>query len=164
MSAESFRKDLHDFKDDLTRRGARSGPCFKPDGCNLIWYDQIFEREIEPAGAVNCSQALRVGATLNSHEVVLVASHGNEGPLVIPAGSTITLNLAQGDYETGTFADVGPTVCVKAPAEGMEIAPDNAVCRFALPDFNKPWLKVSLEFSGAITGGKMDCGLAYVPR
>lgn len=161
---DAFREDLHAFKDDIVKRGQRSGPRFSMTPQPLIWHDQVFGRGIEPTGTVNCPQALRVGSTLNSLDVVLVAANENDGPLLIPAGSTITMSFMQGNSEDGAFEAVGPTICIKAPAAGMEVEPDGLVARFPAGNFTKPWLMVSVEFSGAITGGKVDCALSFMPR
>lgn len=164
ITAAEFASGHNAFRDELIRRAQRSGPSYSPTGHSIVWHDQYFDFEIEPAGTTNCVQALRVGSTLSHLDVVLVASHKNAGDLTFPAGATITLGLMQGDSEEGVFEDIGPTVCIKAPPEGMSIAPDDRVCRFPIGDFSKPWLKVSLEFSGAITGGTVDCALGYIPH
>lgn len=160
----SFRDDLHKFKDELDQKAKRSGPKFNPAGNAHVWHDQVFERDIEPVGTINCQQALRVGATHNGLDIALIACNANEEAIVFPAGATITLSLMQADSENGAFEDVGPTICVKAPAEGIEAGPDDLVARFPIGNLGKPWLKVNLEFSGAITGGKVDCALAYMAR
>ncbi len=165
ISAQEFEQARNEFHDALVERGRGAGPMYTGDPLYLTpWYDQYFDRQIEPAGTVNCRKALRVGATQSALDVVLKAAAGNGGPLLVPAGSTITLALMQGDSESGTFEDVGPTVCVKAPAAGMSVLPGEPACRFAIGDFQKPWLMISLEFSGAITGGKFDACLGFVPR
>lgn len=164
ITAQDFESGRDAYQEAVCRRARRSGPSYSPTGHSIVWHDQYFGFELEPAGTVNCAHALRVGSTMSQLDVVLVASHENKGPLVFPAGATITLSIAQGDSETGTFEYVGPTVCVKAPAEGMGIEPDDLVCRFPIGDFQKPWLMVSLEFSGPITGGTLDCALGYIPH
>lgn len=164
ITAQDYADGLYAFNQELIRKGQGAGPRYMPGGYRIPWGDQYFEREIEPAGIVNCRQALRVGSTNSALDIFLKANVCNEGTLLIPAGSTITLGLLQGDSEEGTFEDVGPTVCVKAPPAGMEIEPGMMVCRFPIGDFRKPWLMASLEFSGAITGGKMDCCLGFIPR
>lgn len=165
ITAKEFEEGRRLFSRELERRGRGAGPCFAGDGGYAIpWHDQYFERDIEPSGTVNCAQALRVGATQASLFVFVKASAGNDAVLRIPAGATITLALMQGDAERGEFEDVGPTICVKAPAAGMTVEPGMLACRFAIGDFGKPWLMVSLEFSGAITGGTVDCCLGYAAR
>lgn len=165
LTAAEYEEGRRAHARELRERGRGAGPRYTGDsGYAMPWYDQYFGRGIDPAGAVNCARALRVGGTQSSLDVFVKASIGNEGPLLIPAGSTITLSLMQGDGEEGTFEDVGPTVCVKAPASGLSVEPGMLACRFPIGDFRKPWLMVSLEFSGAITGGTVDCCLGYIPR
>lgn len=164
MTAQDYADGLTAFRKEQRRRAQGAGPKYAPGGYRLPWGDQYFERDFEPAGTVNCGQALRVGATLSALDIFVKANVNNEAPLLIPAGSTITLSLLQSDEEEGTFEDVGPTVCMKAPPAGMEIEPGMMVCRFPVGDFRKPWLAASLEFSGAITGGNVDCCLGFIPR
>ncbi|MCM1237495.1 MAG: hypothetical protein NC489_46105 [Ruminococcus flavefaciens] len=165
ITAQEFEEGRQAFHSELIRRGAGVGPHYiDPNGYGPLWHDQFFGRDLTPTGTVSCKQALRVGATRNALDVAVTASALNNNDLIFPAGSTITLTLLQGDAEQGTFEDIGPTVCVKAPADGMTIAPGDTVCRFPIGDFQKPWLMVELEFSGAITGGTVDCSLGYFPR
>lgn len=165
ITAEEFKQGRDAFEAARQARGKRVGPCYCGNGLSITpFHDQYFERDMEPAGTVNCSQALRVGSVQQGLQVMLLASPLNTENLVIPAGSTITVSFLQGDSEDGTFEDVGPTICVKAPAQGMEAEPCHTVCEFPLPAFSKPWLMVSLEFAGAITGGKVDCILNHVAR
>ena len=163
---KDFQDAVSQYKADLLNRGRRSGPAYVDDAeCKpLVWYDQCFERRITPAGTVNCAKALRVGSTLNGLDIMLVASNGNTAPVQIAAGSTITFSFLQGDAMDGTFEEVGPTICVKAPAGGMSVDPDCLVVKVSPGNFAKPWLKVALEFDGAIAGGTVDCALAYQPR
>lgn len=163
ITAQEMLQGTRALEKELRRKGQHSGPTFSDKGKPVAWWDQYFEREIDPTGIINCEQALRVGSTMQRLDVVILASYGNGGPLNIPGGSTITLTLMQGDDEEGTFTDVGPTVCVKAPPEGMQVDEDEIVCRFPVGDFTKPWLKVTLEFAGAITGGNVDCALGFIP-
>lgn len=164
ITAQDWLKGRDDAQREIARRAARSGPRYQSRGTFTPWHDQFFAREITPSGTVNCPQALRVGATLQSLQVTLVASHANEQDLILPDGASITLNLLQGDQEKGTFEDVGPTACIKVPAGGKAIPPDGIIYSFALTDFNKPWLMVSLDFDGAITGGLVDVSLTFQPR
>lgn len=164
VDVNDFRKNLHGFKDELVRLGKAAGPVFSGEGSPQLWYDQLFESEFEPAGSVDCSKPLRVGKTHSSLDIVIVASASNEGKVIIPAGSTITMRFLQSDSERGTYEDVGPEICVKAPVGGKQVEPGGLIARFAAGDFKKPWLMVACEFAGSITGGKVDCGLAYMPR
>lgn len=151
---------------EARRRTARSGPVYHGNTSQSFvpWYDQFFDREISPAGTVNCAQALRVGSTQKALMVTLVASHANTGKLTLAAGATITLNLLQGDAEDGAFEDVAPTTCITVPAGGKEVWPDQEIYTFPLNDFRKPWLMVSLDFDGAIAGGTLDVALTYAAR
>lgn len=159
-----FREGMSAFKEAQLRNSKSAGPSYCPDGGIATFYDQIFEADFEPAGSVDCKTPLHVGRTHNGLDIALVANPNNEGPIVIPAGSTITLCLKQADTADGTFEDIGPEVCVKAPAGGKTAKPGHVITRFAIGDFDKPWIMVSLEFAGSITGGKVDCVLAYMPR
>lgn len=165
MTAEQFQKISAEAYEARLKSGLRSGPVYQePESAPLVWYDQLFQRGFEPSGTVACEKALRVGGTQNGLDVILVASHANAGALSIPAAATITLTTLQGDTPDGPFTEVGPSICVVAPSEGISCDPDQLAARFAIGNFRKPWLKVKLEFSGAITGGKVDCALGYVPR
>ena len=165
ISAQDFSDGLNAWTDERARRGRRCGPCYCGRGESITpFHDQYFERGIEPAGTVNCSRALRVGAVNQGLEVMLLAAPDNAEDILVPAGATITMTFLQGDAENGSFEDVGPTVCVKAPADGMTAAPCHLLARFPLPNFRKPWLMCNVEFSGAITGGKLDCVLNLMAR
>lgn len=143
----------------------RHGPCYSPgESAPLVWHDQVFEREIAPSGSITCKNALRVGSTRNALDIILVGSHSNTADLMAASGATITLTLLQADDPEGTFLEVGPTICVKAPTEGIRAEPDHTLARFSIGNFTKPWLKAKLDFSGTISGGKCDCALSYVAR
>lgn len=162
--------EFEELKRKILMRGKRSGPGYVADDeCKpLIWYDQCFEREIKPAGTVNCAKAQRVGATQNGLDVALVASNANTEDLIVAAGATITFKFLQGDDENGrpgaVFEEVGPSICVKAPDAGMTIGQDCLVVKVCPGNFKKPWLKLVLEFEGAITGGTVDAALLYAAR
>lgn len=165
MTGSEFLEAARLAKEELRRTGRRTGPAYCADGPRpLVWYDQVFARELVPAGDVECPGALRVGATQNGLDVVLVASHANEGNLTVDAGTGITMVLSESDSATGTFEEVGPSVCVTAPDGGLSIEPDALVARFALGNMKKPWCKVKLNFNGAVSGGTLDVALAYTPR
>ncbi len=165
-NTQRFEDGLREFKRDLARRGLRSGPVYQSDFGTAAtpWYDNVFERKLEPTGSVKCGTALQVGHANNALDVVILASHANEGDLTIPAGSTITIKFQQSDQRDGTYEEVGPTICQKAPVGGFTVKPDGEVARFCAHRFSKQWLKVELEFSGSIAGGTVDCALAYMPR
>ena len=165
ITAQEFADGRDAYEKERRERGKRLGPCYHPGGLSFTpFFDQYFERDMEPVGTVACRQPLRVGATQGGLEVMLLASPLNTENVVFPAGSTITISYLQGDSEDGPFEDVGPTVCVKAPLEGMEAGPCHSLVQLPLPNFKKPWLMVNLEFAGAITGGKLDCILNLAAR
>lgn len=171
MDKKEFEAALHEYKDDLPKRGLRSGPVYGGDGGNApaLWHDNIFERGIEPSGEVECATALQAGRNANGLNIVLIASHANEEPLVVPAGATVTLKFEQSAKEDGPYEAVGPTICWEAPAGGIKVDPDGLLLEVAAPQREKrlgaaPWLKLKCGFSGSITGGKVDAALAYVPR
>lgn len=165
MTGAEFLEGARAAKEERQRIGRRSGPTYCGDNPRpLVWYDQVFGREIAPAGDIECPEALRVGATQNSLDVVLVASHANAGNLVVDAGSSITVVLLEGDRPGGTFEEVGPSICVTAPADGLTVEPDMLVARFAIGNMVKPWCKLKLSFDGVINGGTVDAALAYTAR
>lgn len=150
---------------ELRKRGLRGGPEYQDnESAPLVWYDQVFQREIEPAGAVACEKALLVGATQNGLDVILVGSHSNAGDIVIPAGATITLKTLISEDPAGPFVANGPSLCATSPAGGIKCGPDQLAIRFAIGNFKKQWLKISLEFSGEIGGGKVDAALSLAAR
>lgn len=165
ITGSEFLEGARAARDQRLRAGRRAGPSYCGDSPRpLVWHDQVFGRELAPAGDLECPEALRVGATQNSLDVVLVASHANAGPLNVPEGSSLTVILLQGDTADGSFAEVGPSVCVTAPAGGLNVEPDGLVARFALGNMSKPWCKVKVSIDGAVTGGLMDVALAYAAR
>lgn len=165
MSAAEFDQMHVDAAKRRIESGLRHGPCYSEgESAPLIWHDQVFAREVVPAGTVTCPTPLRAGSTQNGLDILLVASHANEANLQAAAGATVTLTLLQGDDPDGTFSEVGPTICVKAPSEGIMAEPDHTFARFPLGNFSKPWLKVKVDFSGTITGGNCDVALSYVAR
>lgn len=165
VSAEDFERLAKEAAEARVRDSLRHGPCYSDgESAPLVWYDQVFERGITPAGSVACKHPLRVGATQNSLDVILVASHANKGNLAAASGATITMTMQQGDDPEGTFTDVGPSICVTAPAEGISAEPDHTLARFPLGNFQKPWLKIKLVFTGSITGGTCDAALSYTAR
>lgn len=165
LTAKDVLKLHRQAYEERIRSGLRCGPSYSfPESSPLVWYDQVFEREFTPAGSVTCEQALRVGSTQNGLDVVLIGSHSNAGNVTAAKDATITATLYQADEMDGTFTEVGPTICFKAPAEGISAEPCHTFARFPLGNFTKAWLKVKLDFTGTISGGKVDCVLGYVPR
>lgn len=150
---------------ELRASGLRGGPIYREsESSPLVWYDQVFAREITPSGSVSATEPLLVGATQNGLDVILVASHANAGKLSVPSGATITLKTLVADSPDGTFQAIGPSYCVEAPTEGISADPDELVARFPIGNFKKQWLKITLVFTGSITGGKIDAALSYVAR
>lgn len=165
MTVDEFDKLQEESAKKRREAVFRHGPCYSEgEAAPLIWHDQVFEREFAPSGTVTCREALRVGSTSNGLDILLVGSHANEGDLMAAAGATITLTLLQADAPDGEFQEVGPTICVKAPTEGIRAEPDHTFARFPVGSFTRPWLKVKLDFFGTITGGNCDCALGYMPR
>lgn len=165
MTSKEFGEAYIEAKQDRLRQGLRSGPMYvEPGGAPLVWFDQAFEREISPSDTLVCQRPLRVGSTNNGLDILLVASHANSTAVQAASGATVTLSLLQADREDGTFTEVGPSICVKAPSSGIAAEPDTIFARFAIGNFQKPWLKAKLEFSGTFSGGTLDCCLGYMPR
>lgn len=161
MNGTEFLDGMRAAKEDRLRQGLRSGPVYGE--APLVWHDQVFGREETPTGTINCKQALRIGATQNALDVIVVASHKNGAkPLVIARGASLTLTLLQSDAVDGKFEEVGPTVCVTA-TEATNVEADCLVARFAIGNMTKPWAKVKLDVSG-VTGGLVDVALSYVAR
>lgn len=161
MTGDEFMEGYRAAKEDRLRQGLRSGPVYGE--APLVWYDQVFGREETPTGTIACKQALRVGATQNSLDVLVVASHKNGAkPLVVAKNATLTLTLLQGDTVDGAFEEVGPTVCVTC-REAVNVDADCLVARFAIGNMTKPWAKVKIEVTG-VTGGLVDVALGYVAR
>lgn len=148
--------------EERMRFGLASGPSY--GNTPLVWGDQLFGFELPPTGTVEPPTALRVGATQNGLDVILVASHSNEGNLTVSAGCKLTLDLMHCDTPDGEFEEVGPSVCITAPAEGLTIGRDEQLARFALGNMVKPWCKVKLTIDGTISGGNIDIALGYVAR
>ena len=161
MTGSEILDAIRAAKEERLRQGLRSGPVYGE--APLVWHDQVFGREETPTGTISCKQALRVGATQNSLDVIVVASHKNGNkPLVVARGASLTLTLLQADAVDGKFEEVGPTVCVTAN-EATNIEADCLVARFAIGNMTKPWAKVKLDVSG-VTGGLIDVALGYVAR
>lgn len=162
---KSFLEQHSEGYKELRRMGLRGGPEYADsEAAPLVWHDQVFEREITPSGTVDCRKSLAVGGTQNGLDVILVGSHSNGGDVIIPAGASITLKTLVSADPEGPFQAIGPSYCVTAPTDGIKCPPDGLAVRFAIGNFKKMWMKISLEFSGSITGGKLDCALSYVAR
>lgn len=162
--ATDFYKQMHEAEADRLRQTRKSGPAYSDRGHPLIWNGQVFGREIKPAGEVVCEQPLHVGSTQNALDLIIVACNANEDTLVCPKDSTITVAFKMADKEAGPYEDVGPTVCVKAPEDGISAEPDELVVRVPLGNFAKPWVKPAITFTGTITGGNVDVALSMVNR
>lgn len=164
-TAKEFESRLEKAYHERRRLAERGGPVYHdPESAPLVWHDQLFEREITPSGTVDCVNSLRVGGTQNGLDLLLVASNSNTGKVEAAAGATVTVRTLQCDTPDGVFEAIGPTHCVTAPAEGIAAERNMLFFRLALGNFRKPWLKIALEFSGTISGGKLDACLSYVAR
>lgn len=165
MDIREFDKLRRDSLENRRRNTRTAGIAWEdPESAPLKWYDQAFDREITPAGTVSCAQALRAGSTQNALDVILVANINNEGPLTAAAGATVTFTFQQADERDGEYTEVGPTICVRAPNDGISADPGMTFFRAPAGNFRKPWLRVKLAFDGTITGGTLDCFLSYAAR
>lgn len=164
MSNKEFNDQLDAAYKARIDSGKSVGPTYSKKGQPARWYQQVFERALTPADTVECAEPQRVGSTMGALNIALVGNASNTEAVVAASGATITAILLQSDKHDGVYEEVGPTICVKAPADGMSADPGMLLCRFALGDFNKPWLKVKLVFAGTIAGGTLDCILDYNPR
>lgn len=162
ITGKDYLEGRRQAAEERVRFGLASGPAF--GNMPLVWGDQLFGWELVPTGTLEPETALRVGATQNGLDVLLVASHSNEGDLTVSAGCKLTLELMHGDTADAKFEEVGPSVCITAPAEGLTIGRDELIARFALGNMVKPWAKVKLTVDGTISGGKIDIALGYVAR
>ena len=84
--------------------------------------------------------------------------------MTVSAGCKLTLDLLHADTPNGEFEEVGPSICVTAPAEGLTVGRDEQIVRFALGNMVKPWCNVKLTIDGTISGGNIDIALGYVAR
>lgn len=165
ITAAEYKEGKDAYEESLRERGKRCGPCYCGNGTSITpFHDQYFDQDFEPVGVVNCKRALRVGHTQQSMQVMVLASPGNEETMQAPAASTVGIKFMQADSEDGTYEEIGPSMCQTAPADGISADPCHMLAHFPVPDMSKPWLMVSLEFSGAITGGKCDCILNLAAR
>ena len=158
VSADVFLEKLREAKTARVEAGAGPSVMYRGDNPSpLVWFDQAFGIKLDPVGTFTCPLALRVGATQSSLDVVVVANHQNEDNLTVPAGTTITVTLLQSDTADGTFEASGASMTMTVLDDGMAVEPDSQVARFYVA-------KVKVKIEGAITGGTIDVGLAYMPR
>lgn len=163
MANSDYLSESRKAKHDAIKNGASTGPVFGR-GATSFWNDQIFQSVITPEETVECGTPLHVGSHSGALYVALNAMPDNTEDVVFPKDSTITFTFLVGSDEDGEFRDIGPTVCVKAPEDGITVEPGQTAVRVALPDFPLPLLKLKLEFDGDITGGKLEAGLGYAAR
>ena len=164
MASEFLKEHAEGWK-ELRKSGLRGGPEYREnEPAPLVWHDQVFQREIAPSGSVDCEEALLCGATQNGLDVILVASHQNEGPLTIAEGATVTLKTLVADSPEGPFKASGPSICAQAPEGGISVDPDQLALRLPIGNMKKQWLKITLEFAGDIAGGTLDAALSLVAR
>lgn len=164
-SASTFLEQMRAAKTARQQAGLSSGPSYqgsKPKP--IVWFDQLFETGAEPSGSVACSTPLRVGATQNQLDIVIVASHGNTGALSVPAGATIAAALYQSDSADGEFEACGPVITATVPEGGFSVDPDGLVIRIPVGNMTKAWLKPTITFTGVILGGTVDIALSFMPR
>lgn len=160
-----MRAGMANYMDELVRRGRSCGFGPNPGGPN--WYDQVFERDLDPAvaGKTVCETPLRVGSTNNRLDVMLVCAYDDDlaKQITVNAGSKVTVTMMEGDSPDGPFTAVGPTVCVTAPAHATVLRPGEMIARFPIGNMTRPWAKVEIEFDGGITGGLVDVRLVNMP-
>lgn len=158
-SLESYRN----MQEEIVRRGRACN--FKYGVAPHQWYDQFFQRDLDPNGKIVCENPLRIGSVNNRLDVIVVCSFDEDEykEITVNAGSKITVNLQEADEPDGPFADVGPTVCVTAPTPNTILHPGELVARFPIGNMRKPWAKCEVEFDGGITGGKVDVALSITP-
>ena len=165
VSADFFLEKLREAKTARVEAGAGPSVMYRGDNPSpLVWFDQAFGIKLDPVGTFTCPLALRVGATQSSLDVVVVANHQNEDNLTVPAGTTITVTLLQSDTADGMFEASGASMTMTVPDDGMMVEADSQVARFYVGNMTKAWAKVKVKIEGAITGGTIDVGLAYMPR
>ena len=147
-------------------QGAGPGPkYYGNDTVPLVWGDQFLAQELTPTGTIDVAmfEPLRVGATQSSIDLVIVASHGNHGTLLCPAGSSITIELFQSDTPDGTFESSGYSATI-TNAEARNIEPDVQICRMYIGNMSKAWMLPKIKFTGVFAGGTVDVGLARSVR
>ena len=135
------------------------------DRAPLVWGDQFFAQGLSPTGTLDIVsfEPLRVGATQSSIDLVVIASHGNVGTLVCPLGSSITVELYEGDTATGEFTKSGYSVTVTND-EARAIEPDCQLCRIYFGNMKKAYCVPKITFTGVFAGGTIDVGLARSVR
>lgn len=159
-----FLQKVGAAKDHLISAGAATGPAYRPQGQPLLWHDQIFGESIEPSSSFTDATPLLCSTNQNAVDLVLVGSPKNSGPVSCPSASTITVSFSTAYDQDGTYAPAGPSICFTAPEAGMKAEPGETLVRFPIPTLPGKWLKPKITFTGNITGGTLDCGLAYTPR
>ncbi len=153
----------HDLR---VSQGAGPGPKYHSnDVAPLVWGDQFLAQGLTPTGTIDAAmfEPLRVGATQSSIDLVIVASHSNHGTLLCPAGSSITIELFQGDTPDGPFESSGYSVTI-TNAEARNIEPDVQICRMYIGNMSKAWMVPKVKFTGVFAGGTVDVGLARSVR
>lgn len=162
ISGKEFWEGRERAVRERARQARSGGPVF--GNAPLVWWDQLFGRELTPGGTLEPETALRVGNSGNALDVIVVASHANTEDLTVSAGCKLTLDLLHADTPDGPFAETGPSICITAPDTGLTIPPDALVARFALGNMHKAWAKVRLTTDGLLSGGTIDIALAYAAR
>lgn len=163
MSGEEFLEAARKAKARVRELGKAAGPSYG-QGNTSLWHDQIFGADIKPEGTVDLPIPLRVGSHNGGLYAALNVMANAEEPCVFAEGATVTFTFKMAKDEEGPYSEVGPTVCMKAPEGGISGEAGDTLFRIALPDFQLPYVTVSLEFSGTITGGNLICGLGMAAR
>lgn len=131
----------------------------------LIWGDQFFAQGLSPTGTLDIAsfEPMRVGATQSSIDLVIIASHGNTGTLLCPLGSSITVELYEGDTSDGPFTKSGYSVTVTND-EARNVDPDCQLCQIYIGNMRKAYCVPKITFTGVFAGGTVDVGLARSVR
>lgn len=132
-------------------------------GYPMIIAHQVFDRGIECTGEVICKTPLRAGTTAKHLDIVLVGAGKNTSEVKAASGAGIALSLLCADKEGGEYKEAGPLITITAPADGITAEPGECLARFPIGNLPNPWIKVKLVFTGAFTGGKLDCALSITP-
>lgn len=162
--ARAYISQQNAARKERIRQGLTEAFSYSENGQTTLWFDQVFDYDIVPEDTVVCETPLQVGSHQGSLFVVLNASRDNAEPLEFPEDATIAFSFLTAKTEDGEYSDIAPTVCVKAPKDGMSYEPGETITRVMLPNFPLPWCKLKLEFSGEITGGTIIAGLGYAAR
>lgn len=166
ITGQEFLEGLRAARDFRVEQGRGPAPEYRgSEHAPLIWGDQFFAQNLTPTGTLDISnfEPLRVGATQSSIDLVIIASHGNTGTLLCPAGSSITVELYQCDTVDGVYESSGYEVTVTNRDE-RSLERDCQICRIFIGSMSKAFCKPKITFTGVFAGGTVDVGLARSVR